>query len=165
MLFFIKITPVIFDFFWCVFHVFSKNLTRFSHKRTNNCLSHPWKNIELSSFRQRCFNPQTWASYQSDIGNLFLNHWTRNFGKRILKSQNGYVSAFNYYGSKHWLSDLQKTRSEVIFITTLLQTMPEILRKRKKQNLTTPLGRKPPTPKRWRSGWLDVQEKYTGIEK
>jgi len=31
MLFFIKITPVIFDFFWRVFHVFSKNLTRFSH--------------------------------------------------------------------------------------------------------------------------------------
>ena len=60
---------------------------------------------------------------------------------------------------------LQKIRLQELFITTLLQTMPEILRKRKKQNLTTPLGRKLPTPKRWRSGWLGVQEKYNVIEK
>jgi len=43
--------------------------------------------------------------------------------------------------------------------------MPENLRKQKRKNLTTPLGRKTPTPKRWRSGWLGVQEKYNGIEK
>ena len=64
---------------------------------------------------------------------------------------------------------LKKYRTFIIryndFTANLHQTLLENLRKQKRKNLTTPLGRKPPTPKRWRSGWLGVQEKYNVIEK
>ena len=37
--------------------------------------------------------------------------------------------------------------------------------KAEKENFDDTVGSETPTPKRWRSGWLGVQGKYTGIEK
>ncbi|MBI0168650.1 MULTISPECIES: hypothetical protein [Bartonella] len=37
--------------------------------------------------------------------------------------------------------------------------------KAEKEKFDDTVGSPPPTPKRWRSGWLGVQEKYNVIEK
>jgi len=37
--------------------------------------------------------------------------------------------------------------------------------KAEKEKIDDTVRSPPPTPKRWRSGWLGVQEKYTGIGK